>query len=196
MSYSYIKSVFPDFKPSQIENIYNVYSNSKPPITNKPESAKAPVLAYNEEELTQFVKDLIQKSSSVPVSGGGSGGSSSSNESKIIPKDRDNLHYYNPKVPMEYISKFAVSNQPKLQSNLIQEQNNNVSLEKFSETEINTTNCNGCMNHILDCEQCKKIIMKQLNLDASRRQYEEIIEVITYILFGIFVLIVLENLKV
>jgi hypothetical protein len=162
MSYSYIKSVFPNFQPSKIENIYNVYSNSKPSIP-KPEPAKNQIKAYNEQELTQFVKNLIQKSETVIP-----------NKAKI-----DNTN--NMIIQGEYISKYA--------NEVVEPEK---SIETFSEVYID---CNRHVNHILDCQQCKSIIMKQLNLESSKRKNEEMMEVLTYILFGIFILLVLENLK-
>lgn len=51
------------------------------------------------------------------------------------------------------------------------------------------------INHVLQCEQCKNIITKQLNLDIDKAKMDEWMELLSYILFGIFILLLLDSFK-
>lgn len=47
--------------------------------------------------------------------------------------------------------------------------------------------------HILSCASCKQVLIKQFNIDNDRIKNEEIMELISFIMFGIFILILLDG---
>lgn len=65
-------------------------------------------------------------------------------------------------------------------------------IEKFEDDE---PNCDFYTRHVLGCQRCRSIIMKQLNMDNDRIRNEEIMELVTYIVFGIFILLLIDILK-
>ena len=69
---------------------------------------------------------------------------------------------------------------------------NNNTIEKFEDEQ---PTCDFYMKHVLSCHSCRSIIMKQLNMDNDRIRNEEIMELVTYIVFGIFILLLIDILK-
>ena len=65
-------------------------------------------------------------------------------------------------------------------------------IEKFEDEQ---PTCDFYMKHVLSCHSCRSIIMKQLNMDNDRIRNEEIMELVTYIVFGIFILLLIDILK-
>lgn len=55
--------------------------------------------------------------------------------------------------------------------------------------------CDDYIKHILECAQCKETMMKHLKTDSDRIKNEEIMEIISFIAFGVFILLVMEHLK-
>lgn len=80
---------------------------------------------------------------------------------------------------------------------LINENKKTLKVEEFSnEKESDCTGkCEEYTKHILDCPQCKELLLKQLKVDNDKVVNEEIMEVVSYIAFGVFVLLVLDNMK-
>jgi hypothetical protein len=80
---------------------------------------------------------------------------------------------------------------------LINENKKSLKVEEFSnEKESDCSGkCEEYMKHILDCPQCKELLLKQLKVDNDKVVNEEIMEVVSYIAFGVFVLLVLDNMK-
>lgn len=73
-----------------------------------------------------------------------------------------------------------------------------VDFESFGNEETfedEQPNCDFYMKHVLGCHRCKSIIMKQWNIDNERIRNEEIMELVTYIVFGIFILLLIDILK-
>jgi hypothetical protein len=66
-------------------------------------------------------------------------------------------------------------------------------LEAFTNNEV--FKCDDYMKHVLECEKCKETLSKHLKIDSNKIQNEELMEIISYIAFGIFVLLVMENLR-
>jgi|UniRef100_A0A6C0DZE1 hypothetical protein len=73
-----------------------------------------------------------------------------------------------------------------------QESFSNNTIEKFEDEQ---PTCDFYMKHVLSCHRCRSIIMKQWNIDNNRIQNEEIMELVTYIVFGIFILLLIDILK-
>lgn len=155
MSYSYIKSVFPNFKEPGYEQPKSV------PVTHKPQPPDTPVSAYNDEELTLFVKNLLQKSVNIKSD---------------TPETSANRRFTQPPIPSDYLN-----------ANKIEMFGNNTDIPI-------STRCEDYISHLLHCEDCKLLTMKELKLKRYDKQ-QEFIETIMYILFAILILLLLNNLK-
>ena len=79
---------------------------------------------------------------------------------------KDNLHFYN--IPLK-------------------------SKEGFESLELG--NCDMFVKHVLECSKCNQMVSKQLNIETDKQRNEEILEVMSYVMFGIFMLVVLDNKK-
>jgi hypothetical protein len=55
--------------------------------------------------------------------------------------------------------------------------------------------CESHVSHVLNCPRCKGIISRQLNLDNDRIRNEEFMELFSYIVFGVFILLLIESIK-
>lgn len=55
--------------------------------------------------------------------------------------------------------------------------------------------CDGNLNHIMNCVRCKNIITKQLNINNDRIRNEELLELVSYIIFSIFILLLVDFIK-
>ena len=51
------------------------------------------------------------------------------------------------------------------------------------------------LQHILKCESCLGIVSKQLNIENDRIMKEELIELVAFIAFGIFMLMLIDKTK-
>ena len=59
----------------------------------------------------------------------------------------------------------------------------------------NTGVCTQSYNHIMECAQCKEMLYKNFNFENKKNDYkEEIFELISYCIFAIFILFLLEKL--
>jgi hypothetical protein len=61
------------------------------------------------------------------------------------------------------------------------------------ETFVNNDDHDNYIKHILKCEQCKELLLKQFNIESDRIRNEEIMELISFIIFGIFILLLLDK---
>ena len=181
MSYSYIKSVYPNFEISKVydERIYNSLNTIQHP-------------SIQIELPEQITKNKIEE----------------------MDNTKDNLKFYN--LPIPYVGSYANfegnknirntksgSNFIDLKSykeefdndktNTIDDKTNTID-EKTDEKKCNLE-CDLYIKHILECEDCKKRVIKQFNLDVDKQKNEEIMEIISYMIFGIFVLLLIDNVK-
>lgn len=136
MSYSYIKSVFPNFEPSTM-NVNTLY-NQIPEREKKTVNVKLQVAEANangNDDYYKFAKSLINEASSV---------------------------------------------------------------ESFTNNMVSSSSHNDCdnhVNHILKCTRCREQILKHFNLEQDKMRNEEIMEIMSYIIFGIFILLLIEALR-
>jgi hypothetical protein len=128
MSYSYIKSVFPNYEPS-VSN--NKHFNSLPPVENKTTNIQH-FEANNQDDYYKFAKSLIS-------------------EAKAI--------------------------------------------ETFTPDQHEHGLCDKYMSHVLQCTQCKDHVLTQFTQDKDKIRNEEIMEILSYIVFGIFVLLLIDALR-
>lgn len=198
MSYSYIKSVFPNFETSKMYD-QNVYNSLKPSEQKIPANYSLPS-AYDEDDINRFAKNLINEKPKIEET-----------QTKLIETydnvgysytplktvPRDNLKYYNQPSPVEYLKnvpkEFQLMDKPKI------EQNVNIEHFEGQQTKVvqqsDSFSCEGYLKHTLECAKCKGILMKQFNLESDRLRNEELMEVASYMIFGLFILLLIDNLS-
>jgi hypothetical protein len=174
MSYSYLTSVFPEFQSSFPNTSAVIIEKSE----KKEDKSKNVFTGVEETEMTKFAKNLLTDESItngyiVP-------------QTKLLEEysevnfdkskhNKDNLHFYN--VPYAK----QILEQPKR--------------IKVIEGYTGETNCDEYMKHVLECSLCKTAITKQLQIDNDRIRNEEIMELLSYIAFGIFIMLLIDNIK-
>lgn len=174
MSYSYLTSVFPEFQTTY-PNISNIIVS--PDQTDK-QPKKNVFTGFEENEMTQFAKNLLNQENGYIVP-----------QTKLLEEysevnfdknkkdNKDNLHFYN--IPLVDYNQTPLPKKIK-------------AIEGYTD---NNSTCDEHMKHILECSLCKSAITKQLQLDNDRIRNEEIMELLSYIAFGIFVLLLIDNIK-
>jgi hypothetical protein len=175
MTYSYIKSVFPNFETSKVYDEKN-YNMIKP-------ISKINTEINNDSFLSQFVLPTNQK---------------------VQEKKQNVENQYKDFIEKEMLSFLEKNNYESVgkfeESKNFQTSRNNIIQSKETFQNNNTSdnivdNCTLHLNHVLECGKCKDIFSKQLNLEFERARNEEIIEVVSYIVFGIFILLILDNIS-
>lgn len=203
MSYSYIKSVFPNFKDSNKVYDETLYNNINTLYTDislglpEPENLERSKPNYKNTKLEEVVVNSNSKIEAM---------SNVFNEyadaTVYKPESQNNLSYYN--LPIKAIQK----QDTKMQQNIIIEPKSN-GIEKFEEekqkvqdskNESNAVrcvdgDCDQYIKHILECSKCKTIAIKQLGIDNDRFRNEEMMELASYIIFGLFILLLIDSLK-
>lgn len=167
MSYSYIKSVFPNFETSKVysEDIYNTIGvqlksqNETKTEELQPFGAEKYVSSFNLNE-----KQSVKQS-----------------ENEISKKD--NLKFYNlPYTPAKH-------------QNLTEEKKNSNGermIESFGDQE---NDHNKYILHVMECKRCKESLLKQLNLWDDKIKMEGYMELASYIIFGIFIILIIDALN-
>jgi hypothetical protein len=206
MSYSYIKSVFPNFENSNkvydetlYNNITSLYTDSSLGLP-KPENIERSKSNYNQsvrDDVFELAQDKLLQNKNVEAM-------SNTFEYSEVPLKRsetqDNLRFY--ELPLKNVAmpnttlesnpqdKLVIREQIKLQGKV----------EGFDEA-IDVKNrcldmeCDQYMKHILECSKCKAVAMKQLGVESDRFRNEEMMEVASYIIFGLFILLLIDSLK-
>jgi hypothetical protein len=175
MSYSYIKSVFPNFESSKVydDRIYNSLSSISLSSTSSLQN-KNTILGSN-EQLQSFTENLLK--------------SSSSSEPSTVPIEKDNLKFYNK--PFSTLTDENDNNHKQITKEIKKS-----TIEEFKEsTSCENMDCNNYIQHILKCKNCLAVIHKQLGIDNDKVKMDEMIELSSYIIFGIFIILLLESLK-
>lgn len=192
MSYSYIKSVFPNFESSQGgEKLFNSLNtlNSTPVSHNVTSPIQQKALpGYNEKSNVEFViphSKLLETYAEL-------------DEHKKEPKDNQK-YYKSPWLPRDLVSEFqskAISNQGMRKENIETFDNKITNLPVMSAKS--TTSCGDCddyLQHILNCTKCKESFSKQLGIETDKTQTEEMMELVSYIIFGVFIILLIDSLK-
>jgi hypothetical protein len=156
MSYSYVKTVFPDFKYS---NVYDTKLYDNLNVSQYDNRLFEPI----ETDISRNYADITLAAQEVPKK-----------ESRIE-TFQDNQRFYTPPLP--------TSNIPV--------NNNRINRERFddepSQKHLEYT------KHVLECPSCKELLMKQFNLENERIRNEEIMELISYLIFGLFILLLIDT---
>jgi hypothetical protein len=209
MSYSYIKSVFPNFENSNKvydETLYNsintLYTNkeSSIPIPENIESKKTGDFVLTKPTLLDNPK--IEKMSNINVNTNGQSTlpfqytqtplQELSEISFNKHNEQNNLSYYNLPIKMPLFPTVPIQES-------LKEQQVTRKIEKFEDVKGKQTcsepECDLYVKHILECNKCKSVAMKQLGIESDKVRNEEIMEVVSYIVFGLFILLLIDSLK-
>jgi hypothetical protein len=105
-------------------------------------------------------------------------------EAKLEPKEeqkskietfQDNQHFYQIPIPQYNIpSHNNIGNKEKFETGSEQ---NHIEYTK----------------HVLECTSCKELLMKQFNIENDRIRNEEIMELISYLIFSLFILLLIDT---
>ena len=189
MSYSYITKVFPKF---QYSNIYdaNLYNNISG--LNK----QTDIIASNENTLEDQTinKKYVEVIKPAPL-----------DLNLETYKNISNQTYYNKPLPSNLlnndnsnilnndITNIITKTDYNLQNSIpVSQKELDLHKEFFSET---TQNHDNYTTHILECDQCKSLLLKQFNIETERIRNEEILELIAFLIFGLFILLLLDGFK-
>ena len=181
MSYSYIQSVFPEFDTNSSVYDSKLYNS----ITlNENKSYK---LEANDEDIKTYktvtFDDKIERNDKVEKF-------ESNVMSKSNEESKNNLKYYN--IPVEQNTFNKNKNDYNEREYIKRNRNNILTKENFENN--NTDNIHN-INHVLNCPECKSIIMKQLNIESDRIRNEEMMELVSYMIFAILILIIFDTLQ-
>lgn len=209
MSYSYIKSVFPKF-----ENSNKVYDESLYPSE---QSQTASPVSTSQSQTTSLVSKSQTQTTGEP--------SFLETYKNVLvddyasfaldrPESQNNLTYKN--LPIQQIPKqpeltekvTSIVNvpqtpfQPSTPKVVQYKQSSEIMptgqpLEAFTNESHGdcALNCDSYIRHISECGRCKAILLKQFGIETDRIRTEEILELISYIIFGLFILLLLDYLK-
>ena len=160
MSYSYIKSVFPNFENSNKVYDETLYTNINSSLYNNNDMSQVkPLENYNQENKRD--------------------------ETFILPSNKllENLEN------LENLEKLKNVNDT---SQIIPKQI--ISLPVESKMEV-WDDCDTHIKHILNCKQCKMLTIKQLSIESDKYRNEEMMELASYVIFGMFILLLIDSLK-
>ena len=214
MSYSYIKSVFPNFENSNKVYDESLYNNLQPPhLKHQKEKAHDDVKIENAVVVPSPQK-LLPSLSLEPVKV-----EKFENEidyaSSQFPKnpEQNNLKFYNQPILSDFYVKKPVETynvkggyQPytgtsqSILPSYAETHPQHITIpvhtvERFEEKGCTDAECNMYVNHIVQCSKCKAVVMKRLGLDSDKFMNEEIMEILSYLIFGLFVLLLIDSLK-
>lgn len=193
MSYSYIKSVFPNFETSKVysEDIYNSIPKAK--VESKNEIKVDEPKPFGAEK---YVSNFNLNNNVVS----GNGITLQQPQPQQPEPSKDNLKFYN----LPYIP----SSQPKIPDNI--PRNITGDYKKVMETFDDEYEQNGQQNgqqngnfidhnkyilHVLGCKRCKDSLLKQLNIWDDKIKMESYMELASYIIFGIFIIMLIDTLN-
>lgn len=191
MSYSYIKSVFPNFENSNKVYDETLYTNINSSLYNEVNMQKVkPLENYNKENTVgkENKKDetfilpsdkLLENLTNVDQY----------NTAQFQSQIKNNLSYNNliktqnqtPIIPQTRFVKSPVTPAPVIQNE--------------SKIEIECGDCDTYIKHILDCKQCEMLVIKHLSIESDKYRNEEMMELASYVIFGMFILLLIDSLK-
>lgn len=191
MSYSYIKSVFPNFENSNKVYDETLYTNINSSLYNEVNMQKVkPLENYNKENTVgkENKKDeifilpsdkLLENLTNVDQY----------NTAQFQSQIKNNLSYNNliktqnqtPIIPQTRFVESPVTPAPVIQNE--------------SKIEIECGDCDTYIKHILDCKQCEMLVIKHLSIESDKYRNEEMMELASYVIFGMFILLLIDSLK-
>lgn len=162
MSYSYIKSVFPNFENSNKVYDETLYTNINSSLYNNDMSQVKPLENFNHENKRDetFIlppNKLLEKLENLEKLEKLENLTNVNDTSQIIPKQI---------IPLPVESKIEIWD-----------------------------DCDTHVKHILNCKQCKMLAIKQLSIESDKYRNEEMMELASYVIFGMFILLLIDSLK-
>jgi len=211
MSYSYITSVFPKFEYSNVydANLYNNISGLNKSVENNVKFSGINQ-ASKYQEINKKYTENFAKPIDISVEMYKNIENSQDTSSDFL--SQNNQTYYNQPLPVNLLNSnnsntLNSSNtlitkselQNKFRSNLSNSIPTNykeldMHKESFSQSSEQSSH-ETYIKHVLECDQCKEILLKQFNIETERIRNEEILELITFLIFGLFILLLLDRLK-
>ena len=161
MSYSYIKSVFPNFENSNKVYDETLYTNINSSLYNEVNVQQVKPLEYNKENNKE----------------------NNRGESFILPSDK----------LLENLTNVDQDNTVTFQSQYSEQQTPTISQTRFVESQ--EFDCDTHVKHILDCKQCRMLAIKHLSIESDKYRNEEMMELASYVIFGMFILLLIDSLK-
>lgn len=208
MSYSYIKSVFPKFENSNKVYDESLYvsdvkdSTQQSDTDQKPEETKSFLETYKNvlvDDYAKFAMDHpdsqnnltyktlplnIQESQTAQTVQTAQTGQASYN---TIPF-RMEQHPF--RTPSQKVVSYTQMSEPTKATVIPIEQ-----FENESSGRCEAMNCDLYIRHISECGRCKAVLLKQFGIESDRIRNEEILELISYVIFGLFILLLLDYIK-
>lgn len=191
MSYSYVKTVFPDFKYS---NVYNTKLYDTNDTNDKNTLKIIPAEQHNNAfaELNEGKKSNIEtfennlKFFNIPLDP--TKNNINNTNDNLLSNPVNAVHTGNPVNTGNAVNPVNAVNAVN-PVNAVSNNMNSLRSENGDGTHIEYT------THILECSSCKQLLMKQLNIDNDRIKSEEIMELISFMMFGVFILLLLDNIR-
>jgi len=212
MSYSYIKTVFPKFENTTVIDSTKIFNSPTTTVTplkvigmntetstnSEINGSHKDIFYLTQEDLPTSQKDnlhyynipddknmIIENFTSQPI--------------------KDNLHYYNIPVDKNMMNIENFTSQP-ARDNLhyynIPVDKNMMNIENFTPPVTETphvveskSNCDKMNDHIKDCAVCKEMLYKNFNMENKPDFNQEIFELISYCIFAVFVLFLLDKIS-
>lgn len=200
MSYSYITKVFPNFKYSNVydASLYNNISGlnkSQESISNLKFNPMNEAKQYQEinKKYTEPTDIKLEKYENTELSQG----------TKFL--SQNNQTYYNKPLPFNLLNSKDNGNsdtlvnkiqlQKEFSSKIIPTNYKELkeSKESFSDSEQSQHDI--YIKHVLECNECRETLLKQFNIETDRIRNEQILELIAFLVFGLFILLLLDKLK-
>lgn len=212
MSYSYITKVFPNFQYSNVydANLYNNISglNKKPENIDNIKFDPLNEAKQYQEINKKYVEPMDIKLETYKNIENTEYGQLSKGTHFL---SQNNETYYNKPLPLNLVNSTidnsTLINKTELQKLYSSEiptnyKELNSHKESFSQSghESDSSNSSNDLHythtkHILECTECKEILLKQFNIETERIRNEQILELIVFLIFGLFILLLLDGLK-
>lgn len=183
MSYSYLTNVFPNYTPSVDYEDY-VFR-----------SLNAIDKAETQAKVTQPPQAHVTTPRVIP-----NYSASNKPEQKVVPVNGDPMNYQLNEFTKSLIGAHPIAEE---QGTYVHQPQNSIDpiikspvvVESFGNMQQSPshTGCDKMCQHVLQCQRCKAIVVKQWNLESDRIFHEEIMEVLTYVIFAVFLLLLLES---
>lgn len=180
MSYSYVKTVFPDFTFS---NVYNDKLYTDVNVKTEPLN----VVGFNNEiESNQLINQPVESTNNTQVF-----------NKPIIDQHIPSYNNIDPKRSSYFDQPQKAIYEPIPFVRPHNDLRNLHTQEEFGNTDTIETSITheNYIKHITNCPSCKQVLLKQFNIETERIKNDEIMELISYIIFGIFLFILLDSLK-
>lgn len=152
-NFSFIDSVFPNYKASEINSLAQI----KSVIPNK---LPIPVQTDVDEIYKKFVKEK-----------------------------QSNSYFFNTPLSLDKITSPLLGKPITKLTEPVVEKMTNVDTEKKSDELTHEQ----YVEHVLNCPECKQMVINALNLESSKKQNNSIIEFLAFVLIGLFLIYLLNR---